>query len=504
MPKPFLCKDCGETEPDKFYGHNKSKCKACQSSSPKNYKSHETKSIINENGKKVKIKYCKDCGETNPEQFKPTQKSRCILCQNEYNRKKYIPIPQHLKKPSLRKSGAERKIKPYLCKDCGETNPDKFKYGKKCRCWECLKIQKYNSPKLNLSRKIKIRIFNRNTIIRRLLNKTFGKKILQDSVLLKNNGVLIKKYNTITLAAIDNDIGIATVRKYAINKKIMPDGNYFEIGEKSYQHTTIDTRIKIGSQEYFIQKLIANHGDVYLTDRVKYSSQYEEVELGCKKHLNYFKVNGGTMLRRTERNGGQKKNPVVGSCPICIEEYFADIKNSMMAKFNAAHSNEYTYGEYVNQDTSMKVYCKIHGEFEVMPYYHSIGRNKCPICYPNNMSIGEHRIRDYFERKELKYVTQKTFEGCKNINLLRFDFYVPVYNLIVEFDGYQHYGDVPMFEASLADVQKHDAIKNKYCEDNDINLLRIPYWELDDNTVEWTLDNEITRVAAEIAIRELQ
>ena len=322
-------------------------------------------------------------------------------------------------------------------------------------------------------------------------------------VLLKNNGVLIKKYDTVTLTALDYNIAVGIVRKYAKKQYVMPDGNYFEIGEKSYQYTTIDNRIKISPQEYFIETLIANHGDIYLTDRVKYNGQYEDVELGCKKHGNYFKVNGGTMLRRTERNGGQKKNPVVGSCPICRTEYFAGIKEDMIAKFNAVHNNKYTYGEYVNLETSMKVYCKIHGEFEVMPYTHSIGGNKCPICYPKNMSIGEHRIRDYFERKKLNYIFQKTFDDCRNIKLLRFDFYLPKYNLIVEFDGYQHYGEVQMFDASLADIQRHDAIKNKYCEDNYINILRIPYWELEDNTVEWTLDNEITRIAAELAVGDL-
>jgi len=71
----------------------------------------------------------------------------------------------------------------------------------------------------------------------------------------------------------------------------------------------------------------------------------------------------------------------------------------------------------------------------------------------------------------------------------------------VEFDGYQHYYEIKKF-GKLKTVQKHDAIKNKYCQDNDINIVRIPYWELEDNTVEWTLDNEITRIAAERVLKQ--
>ena len=32
-------------------------------------------------------------------------------------------------------------------------------------------------------------------------------------------------------------------------------------------------------------------------------------------------------------------------------------------------------------------------------------------------------------------------------------------------------------------VQKHDKIKNIFCSENDIKLLRIPYWEDIENTI---------------------
>lgn len=66
----------------------------------------------------------------------------------------------------------------------------------------------------------------------------------------------------------------------------------------------------------------------------------------------------------------------------------------------------------------------------------------------------------------------------------RFDFYLPKYNLFIEYDGEQHYKPVKYHnqsdeETNLAfrRTQEHDKIKNAYCEEKNINLLRIPYWE---------------------------
>ena len=66
----------------------------------------------------------------------------------------------------------------------------------------------------------------------------------------------------------------------------------------------------------------------------------------------------------------------------------------------------------------------------------------------------------------------------------RYDFYLPEYNLFIEYDGEQHYippkycGDnIEANQKILEKTQQHDKIKNQYCEENNIELLRIPYWE---------------------------
>ncbi len=64
----------------------------------------------------------------------------------------------------------------------------------------------------------------------------------------------------------------------------------------------------------------------------------------------------------------------------------------------------------------------------------------------------------------------------------RFDFYLPNLNICIEFDGRQHYNiDNSYFggEEEFLRIKERDGIKNQYCKDNDITLIRIPYWDIE-------------------------
>lgn len=76
---------------------------------------------------------------------------------------------------------------------------------------------------------------------------------------------------------------------------------------------------------------------------------------------------------------------------------------------------------------------------------------------------------------------EKTFSNLLYKRLLRYDFYIPELNLLIEADGQQHYENVdPYGTAKL--VRNRDAIKNKYAKDNNINLLRIHYFRIYNNS----------------------
>ena len=133
-------------------------------------------------------------------------------------------------------------------------------------------------------------------------------------------------------------------------------------------------------------------------------------------------------------------------------------------------------GQYINARTPIMHRCKIDGyEWMTMPYSVLSGYG-CPVC---SESSGERQIRQWLDKHCIVYEYQKIFDDCRNVLPLPFDFYLPKYNSCIEFDGGQHYFPVNLFggEESFEKTVKHDEIKNKYCEDNDIRLLRIPYYE---------------------------
>ncbi len=102
----------------------------------------------------------------------------------------------------------------------------------------------------------------------------------------------------------------------------------------------------------------------------------------------------------------------------------------------------------------------------------------CPIC---SASKGENKISETLDSLGINYNRQKTFDGCKFERLLKFDFYLPDYNLCIEYDGQQHFKAIELFggEEEFLKTKNRDKIKNKFCLDNNIKLIRIPYTEKD-------------------------
>ena len=110
------------------------------------------------------------------------------------------------------------------------------------------------------------------------------------------------------------------------------------------------------------------------------------------------------------------------------------------------------------------------------------GQKAC--CITN--SLGEEIIKDLLNKNNIEFISQYTSHSCKfpDTNVVaRFDFYIPNDNYIIEFDGAQHfiqstgiYNNPQQFQYT----QEHDKIKNEWCKINNIPLIRIPYWHIDE------------------------
>jgi len=143
---------------------------------------------------------------------------------------------------------------------------------------------------------------------------------------------------------------------------------------------------------------------------------------------------------------------------------------------NNIHDNKYNYDKvvYINSYTKVEIICPSHGSFFQKPNDHISSKCGCPIC---TESKGEKKIRYYLKLNNINYIQQKTFKKCKNKNELPFDFYLPDLNICIEYDGEQHFRSVVGWgdEESFKNLQLRDNIKNEYCKNNNIELLRISY-----------------------------
>jgi very-short-patch-repair endonuclease len=166
-------------------------------------------------------------------------------------------------------------------------------------------------------------------------------------------------------------------------------------------------------------------------------------------------------------------------CPHCridkIKKYATYNNQEFIDKVNKTHNNKYTYKYVSETDKFIIAICPIHGEFTQSRKQHLIGHG-CQLC---KSSKGELKVKKFLEDNNIKFIPQHTFNDCLGIkNKLPFDFYLPEYNVLIEFDGKQHYCGWNNRIDSLNEIQETDAIKNKYCADNCIRLLRISYKEI--------------------------
>lgn len=138
---------------------------------------------------------------------------------------------------------------------------------------------------------------------------------------------------------------------------------------------------------------------------------------------------------------------------------------------------EYTLvSRYINNRTHVTIkHTECGREYSVTPKDFLRG-NRCPYC---KQSKGEKMVQKILDRARVKYEIQKVYDDLKsNYQSLPFDFYLPEYNLLIEYDGIQHFEEVQFFggAAKLESQKRRDNLKNEYARQNNIQLLRIPYY----------------------------
>ena len=202
----------------------------------------------------------------------------------------------------------------------------------------------------------------------------------------------------------------------------------------------------------------------------KFETMHKKLEI---KHLNCNKI-FKTDMHHMINNGTR--------CPYCYGKNLK--KNTDIFKkevYTLEKDNYSVLGEYIDCKTPIKIRHNCEKcnnlEFYIRPSDFTSHGNRCPIC---KGSKGERKISNFLIKNNIDFKTQYTFNDCINELKLKFDFYLPNYNTIIEFDGIQHFKSIDYFGGKdrFELDKKRDEIKNNYCNKNNINLIRIPYYEI--------------------------
>ncbi len=227
--------------------------------------------------------------------------------------------------------------------------------------------------------------------------------------------------------------------------------------------------------ETFIKESNFIHNKFYNYDKVVYNIAAEKVTIVCPIHGDF------------EQSPASHK--IGQGCPTCSNENRKLTTENFIEKSNIVHGNKYDYSkvDYTYNRNPVLIGCPKHGYFFQSPRTHLAG-SSCPIC---RESTGESSIRVFLEKHEIFFEREKMYPDCIDVKKLKFDFYLPDFNICIEYDGIQHFKPVDVFggREEFLQRQKKDKIKNLYCEDKNINLIRISYLEKDN--IESILKNKL-------------
>lgn len=133
--------------------------------------------------------------------------------------------------------------------------------------------------------------------------------------------------------------------------------------------------------------------------------------------------------------------------------------------------------------------CECGSKTEILGYSLTSGNTISCGCIK---SKGEEKIAKILSQNNIIFEREKTFESCKDKNKLRFDFFIPVLNRLIEYDGIQHFKktNTCFDRIPLEERRRKDNIKTSYAFKNGYSLIRIPYTELDNIDLEMILGDK--------------
>jgi len=238
------------------------------------------------------------------------------------------------------------------------------------------------------------------------------------------------------------------------------------------------TLSQTSNTEEFIERSKKLHGDIYDYSKVNYVSSGTKVEIICSVHGSFFQVPTTHLIPRGCEKCGYIKTANTQRSN----------KEEFIKKARVVHGDKYVYSKvvYVSARDKVEIICKEHGMFKQSPDTH-LGGSGCSIC---SSSEGEQRVYEVLRKLELGFIHQYSLPNSK----LRYDYYIKDLNILIEYDGAQHFKPIEHFggEKAFRERQRNDKIKTDMAEGYNIPLIRLHYTSL--QYIEETLMQELSKI----------
>ena len=302
----------------------------------------------------------------------------------------------------------------------------------------------------------------------------------------KNNNMLLNAEEYIDMNTKNLRVVCGTCKKEFITSLasvVNGDGHCYECGFKKSQNERKKAFAKVKYKKYLDKCNKMGYIPTLLEDDFLNIMSNDNISFICKKHgfieqsYNHFANDENTACTKC----GNEKNGDMFRLPIEIVTSIIESKN----KNKLLNPEDYTR----NTVRNLKVLCgNCNKIFKTsLAIYDRNLTGKCPHC--NEKSYGEYIILLILDKYKINHTRQEHFDGdCRDIYPLPFDFYLPDYNMCIEFDGQGHFKPI-WGDESFLNTLLHDGMKNNYCRWNNIKLLRIPYWK--GNNIEDILIEEL-------------
>jgi len=236
--------------------------------------------------------------------------------------------------------------------------------------------------------------------------------------------------------------------------------------------------------------------------RVSYDVVKEVIEKAGYKLLTTSYKNNKQKLRVVCDNHGIFESDYShlqqgNGCPKCKSEKLSQIFRHDISKIKDVFEEKgyvLLETEYRNNLQKLRYLCSEHPDKNLSISYANLSKGVgCPYCASSH---GEGAIENFLTSRGIHFEKECKLDGCMDKRLLPFDFAVfsDCRTILIEFDGRHHYEPIQYWggEENLREVQRRDAIKNEFAEQNGYKLIRIPYWDLDN--VDGILNKELLSI----------